>query len=141
MSLKPTYLIELDPRKNYMRLTFSGYMDHATLDRFEQELAAAFERMPLEGGRPGDYLLLNDARASNVQSQDITARFQACIAQYGPLVRRIAMLMSQSPLEMMQAKRVQAKRVAAGHGTAFFLSEEDALAWLFGDEDDATTPV
>ena len=129
MPTEPTYLIDTDPRKNFMRLTFSGYMDSATMDTFEDELSVAFARMQKAGGRPGDYLLLVDARASSVQSREITERFQANIARYSSLSRRTAMLMSVSPLEMMQAKRV-----VAGDTTGFFVSEDDALAWLFGDE-------
>lgn len=136
MAAKPTYLIELDPRRNHIRLTFSGHMDHATTDSFEQELAEAFARMPSEGGRPGEYLLLADIRTSTVQSRDITARMQGIIAHYSSLSRRKAMLVSVSPLEMMQAKRV-----AAVEGTAFFVREDDALAWLFSDQDSVATPA
>ena len=132
MPPKPTYLIETDPRKNYMRLTFSGHLDHATLDGFEQEMAVAFARMPSKGGRRGDCLFLADLRESGVQSRDITERLQAIIAHYGSLTRRIAMLMSGSALEMMQAKRV-----AGSDRTAFFRSDDDAGAWLFDDRTSA----
>lgn len=136
MSSKPSYLIESDPRKNFMRLTFSGHMDHATLDRFEQELAAAFARMPAKG----DCRFLSDIRDAGVQSRDITERLQAIIAHYivrfGSLTHGIAMLVSGSSLEMMQAKRV-----AGGGGTAFFLSEDDASEWLFGETTDVLAKV
>lgn len=126
MSAKPSYVIESDSRKNFMRLTFSGHMDHATVDRFEQELAAAFARMPAKGG----CRFLSDIRDAGVQSRDITERLQAIMAhntaRYGSLTRGIAMLVSGSSLEMLQAKRV-----AGGGGTAFFVNEEEASAWLF----------
>ena len=136
MPPKPTYLIETDPRKNYMRLTFSGHLDHATLDGFEQEMAVAFARMPSKGGRRGDCLFLADLRESGVQSRDITERLQAIIAHYGSLTRRIAMLMSGSTLEMMQAKRVVGQ-----DGKAFFVSENDASAWLFDDRAGVAAPM
>ena len=119
-----------------MRLTFSGHMDHATVDRFEQELAAAFARMPARG----DCRFLSDIRDAGVQSRDISERLQAIMAHYvarhGSLTRRIAMLVSGSSLEMLQARRV-----AGAGGTAFFVSEEDALAWLFGEPADRPTPA
>lgn len=128
MSLKPSYLIETDPRKNHIRLTFSGLMDHTTVDGFENEMAVAIARMPLKDGQPGDCLLLSDIRDSGVQSREISERLQAIMARYGTRTRRIAMLMSGSALEMMQARRV-----AGRDGTAFFKSEDAALAWLFDD--------
>lgn len=132
MSLKPSYLIESDPRKNFMRLTFSGHMDHRTVDRFEQELAAAFARMPAKA----DCRFLSDIRAAGVQSRDVSERLQSIMGHFmmshGSRTRGIAMLVSGSALEMMQARRV-----AAGDGTAFFVSEEEASAWLF----DETTTV
>lgn len=136
MSSNPSYLIETNPRRNSMRLTFAGYLDHATLDRFEQEMAVAFARMPARNGRRGDCLFLADLRESGVQSRDISERLQAIIAHYGPLIRRIAMLLSGSALEMMQAKRV-----AGQDGKAFFVSEDDASAWLFDDRTGVAAPM
>ena len=128
MSTKPSYLIETDPRRSYMRLTFSGLMDHGTVDRFEDEITAAIARMPSKDGRPGDCLFLSDVRDAGVQSRDISERLQAIMARYGPLTRRTALLVSGSALEMMQVRRV-----AGMDGTAFFKSEGEALAWLFED--------
>ena len=128
MTSKPSYLIDSNPRKNYMRLTFSGHMDHATVDTFEQELAAAFANMPAKG----NCRFLSDIRDAGVQSRDIAERLQAVIAhyigRYGAPTHGIAMLVSGSALEMMQAKRV-----VGGDKTAFFVSEDDASAWLFGN--------
>lgn len=111
-----------------MRLSFSGHMDHATVDRFERDLAAAFDRMPAKG----DCRFLSDIRYAGVQSRDITERLQAIMAQYltryGSLSRGIAMLVSGSSLEMLQARRV-----AGRGGTAFFLTEDEAMAWLFDE--------
>ena len=111
-----------------MRLTFSGHMDHATVDRFDQELATAFACMPAKG----ECRFLSDIREAGIQSRDITERLQGIMAHYvtrhGPLTRGIAMLVSGSSLEMLQARRV-----AGAGGTAFFVNEDDALAWLFGE--------
>lgn len=111
-----------------MRLSFSGLMDHATVNRFERDLAAAFDRMPAKD----DCRFLSDIRYAGVQSRDITERLQAIMAQYltryGSLSRGIAMLVSGSSLEMLQARRV-----AGRGGTAFFLMEDEAMAWLFDE--------
>ena len=129
MSANPSYRIETGPRKDYMRLTFWGLMDHATTDQFEQELADTFAlRRPAAGG-PSDWLFLADVRAAGMQSRDISARLQSIMARYGSLTRRTAMLMSGSALEMMQARRV-----AGRDGTGFFRDEDEAAAWLFGEE-------
>ncbi len=128
MSLNALYTIAPHAGRNYIRLAFLGHMDHATVDRFEQELASAFACMPTKG----DCRFLSDIREAGIQSRDITERLQGIMAQYvtrhGPLTRGIAMLVSGSSLEMLQARRV-----AGAGGTAFFVSEDDALVWLFGE--------
>ena len=115
-------------------------MDHATVDSFEQELAAAFSHVTAQGRQPGECRFLSDIRDAGVQPREITERLQAIMAQYimryGSLTRGIAMLVSESSLKMMQARRV-----AGGGGAAFFLDEDEATAWLFEDSPNVVAPA
>ncbi len=132
MPAKPSYCVETVPNVNYIRLTFSGIMDADSLDAFEQELTLAFERMRAENGLSNDYLMLVDTTEAGVVAQQVTTRAQTIIARFAPRLRRIAILVSASALEMMQAKRV------AGIDTAaFFRDEVAASAWLFEDDSGA----
>lgn len=132
MSQPPHYEIEVDPRTCFMRLTFAGMMDHAIIDRFEQEMAAAIARRPVRDGRAAEWLFLCDLRAAGIQSRDISARLQSIMADHAPVMRRTAMIMSGSSLELLQARRV-----TASNRTDFFMSEDAARAWLLDDSIDA----
>jgi hypothetical protein len=125
MSASP-YVIEIDPQRNCLRLTFANAADQAAVDNLDQDLATAFSNL----ASGGDCLVLVDTRASGLLPQNIAALAQAVVAKYLKLSRRLAILVSTSSLEMMQAKRV-----AGGDRTAFFRDEEAALIWLFEGDD------
>lgn len=119
------YTIDTDPATQLIRLRLAGQWDETTLAAYRRDLAAAMRAFAAGGGRRGEYRLLVDLREQGVQPKEIAAGQQAIIADYSPLARRRALVMSPSALHAMQVRRISPEP-----DVHIFPSEEDALAWL-----------
>lgn len=123
--MDPDYRIEVDPVRRFVRLTLYGFWDDDTLRRYEEDLrrltrAAAKAPASDRGAR-----VLIDMRDHTLLSQDRASRLQRELTVPHPNDRTAILVAAVGMLKM------QAERVAQLRQPRFFISEEDALGWLF----------
>jgi hypothetical protein len=120
--------IEFDEKLGIMRIVSAGFSSDEEVEAMIRESGPL---MILARARRGHVLHLVDASDTPVQSQAAMARFNAATAEaYRPGDRTAIVL--QSALASMQSKRI-----APEDSMGMFATEEEALAWLLGEEYDA----
>ena len=122
------YSIEPDQSKNLLRLRLSGYWTEEIFNDYEARLAAVLKDVWPRADNRSRLLILTDIRDLEVLPQPVVGRFQSLGEQRGAEVKKIATVVSEGALRMMQAKRIVAQQKSR-----FFASEDEALAWLSAD--------
>ena len=119
--MAPNYLVQMDEARGLLRLTVTGFWTPAMAAAFLAEWSAA--TFPLRrANRP--FAVIADCRNFAVQSEEVGAPIAAYLSGSENPGRR-AILMS-SVLGKMQAQR------AIDHpDVGVFMSESDAMSWLF----------
>lgn len=118
--------IEIDPSREFMRLTLWGDWANAQNDQLGVDHAKAVQDMKAAGARHGRFLTLVDIREKRLREPEIIAEFRRSIATNSPS-RRIAIIVTPHlPTSMASAM------AAPGHVLIAY-SEDEAMAWLFAE--------
>ena len=120
-----SYTIDVEPW-GFLRFTLEGFFDSDVFARFARDRQAAFTKLSCA---PNAHLTLVDLTHCQLQSQTITAAFQAIMADGATRSRRMAFIFGDSPTRM-QIRRILADREDVG----LFADEASALAWLKSPE-------
>jgi hypothetical protein len=119
------YQITTDVRRNLLRFELSGFFDHAVINRFLVDRAAAFAKLRCG---PNQHLTLCDVSGCMIQSQEVFAGFRALFTQQETRSRRMAFVVGSS------LARLQIRRLVEGRSDiGWFDTEAPAEAWLFAD--------
>ncbi len=122
---EPPFAIDIDVARRFAKLTVVGMWTRATLDNYVDQLTRAFDETAALGATSREFRILVDLRRHGIQKRDVAAEIEVRLAQGAAQASRHAVLVSNSVLHAMQAKRagslIQAK---------VFLEEDDALDWL-----------
>ena len=118
--------IEIDPSREFMRLTLWGDWANAQNDQLGVDHAKAVQDMKAAGARHGRFLTLVDIREKRLREPEIIAEFRRSIATNSPS-RRVAIIVTPHlPTSMASAM------AAPGHVLIAY-SEDEAMAWLFAE--------
>ena len=123
-----TFSITVDVPRDLLRVTMGGFFTTRDIARFmvERDRAHALLQCP-----PNRHLTIIDMRGMEIQPQDSVDRFQAMLANPATRSRRIAFVVARS------LSRMQIKRAAADRDAGYFMTIDEATAWLL---DDNATP-
>lgn len=108
--------------RRQLRVALTGHVGAEDVQRFARDYQGA-----LRDARwgSGDFDLVIDAAAANVQPQDAAIAFETLIRHAPTKARRIAIILS-SQLAALQAKRLFAER----DGATIFFDRSEADRWL-----------
>ena len=123
--MEAAFTITVDPARDLVSMTLSGFFTAADLARFDLERRAAFGRLRCG---PNRHLTLVDTSRISIQAQDMVARFGAVIAYPACRARRIAFVTASS------LARSQLHRAIGGVDARVFTDARDAEHWLRSDE-------
>ncbi len=119
-----TFSITADVPRDLICLTMAGFFTVDDIARFIAERDRAHMQLRC---LPNRHLTLVDIRGMVIQSQESVDRFQAMLANPATRSRRIAFVVARS------LARMQIKRAAASRDAAYFMTIEEATAWLLDD--------
>lgn len=118
--------IEIDPNRQFMRVTLWGNWANAQTDGLTVDHAKAIIQMKASGVKHGEFLTLVDMRDKLLSEEVTVAEFRKSFEANSPS-RRTAIIVSPAlPTSM-------AERIAPLGRVLVTYSEEEAMAWLFGD--------
>lgn len=123
--MEAAFSIAVDPSRDLVVMTLSGFFTVADLGRFDAERRVAFRRLRCG---PNRHLTLVDTSRISIQAQDMVARFGAVIAEPAFRARRIAFVTASS------LARSQLQRAIGGRDARVFTDARDAEHWLLSDE-------
>ncbi|MGC5799525.1 hypothetical protein [Sphingomonas sp. NFX23] len=118
--------IEIDPDREFMRVTLWGDWANAQTDGLAVDHAKAVLQMKARGARHGHFLTLVDMREKLLTEAVTVAEFRKSFEANSPS-RRTAIIVSP-PLPTSMAERI-----APPGRVLITYTEEEALAWLFDD--------
>ena len=119
------YTIKIDRQRSLVRLTLFGLWDVAAVDRYAAAAQAAFSTLTKAGTPLDRCKVLIDLRQHGVQPREVTERIQIWLKKALSGGALHAVLVSESLLQGMQARRVGTLLDAE-----FFANEVMALDWL-----------
>jgi sulfite reductase beta subunit-like hemoprotein len=118
------FAFDVDPRRDLVRITMSGFFQPADIVRYERARELAFARLRCA---PNRHLTLCDVSAMKIQTQDVVNEFARLVADPRFVSRRMAFVTGSS------LARLQTRRVAERDTIAYFSDLAAAEAWLFGE--------
>lgn len=116
------FQIDVDPARDLVRITMSGFYSAGDIDSFLAKREAAHRLLTCG---PNEHLTLNDVRGMKIQSQDSVQAFQQMLSDPAYRSRRLAFVVDQT-LALFQLERALANRDAR-----CFATVQQAEAWLF----------
>ncbi|GAA4809150.1 hypothetical protein GCM10023232_00150 [Sphingosinicella ginsenosidimutans] len=116
------FTIDVDPARDLVRITMSGFYSAADIDAFLAKRAAAHRLLTCGAN---EHLTLNDVRGMKIQSQDSVQAFRQMLSDPAYRSRRLAFVVDQT-LALFQLERALANRDAR-----CFATVQQAEAWLF----------
>ncbi|MEG3182371.1 hypothetical protein [Sphingomonas sp. LT1P40] len=119
--MKAEFSIDVDVPHDLVRITLAGFYGPDDIKRLVAARDEAFKQLQCP---PNQHLTLIDVRAMDIQAQDSVATFQQLLIDPTKVSRNLAFVVAQS-LARMQAKRATEKRQVS-----FFVTPEEAEAWL-----------
>ena len=119
-----SYSIDLDLPRDLVRIRMSGFFSVEDISRFQKELKAAHALLGCRG-RP---LTINDISGMAIQTQEVTARWGAFLANPAHRSRRLAFVVAST------LARAQLKRAIGNRDARMFRNAAEAEEWLFADE-------
>ena len=123
-----SFHFRVDPARNLIVTTISGFFDDATYARYMAARAAAFRELRCG---PNEHLSLSDLRGMNIQSQEIVTAFAAMLAQPTYQSKRLGLVIGSS-LARMQLSRALGTR--AGGNAQVFQDYDEAEHWVLTGE-------
>ncbi len=123
-----TFSITIDIPRDLICVTMAGFFTPDDIARFSAERNRIHLALRCQ---PNQHLTLVDMRGMVIQSQESVDRFQALLANPATRSRRIAFVVARS------LSRMQIKRAAASRDAGYFMTTDEAMAWLL---DEGTTP-
>ena len=130
----PGHRIEIDPSREFMRLTLWGDWANAQNDQLGIDHAKAVQDMKTAGARHGRFLTLVDIREKRLREREVVAEFRRSIATNSPS-RRIAIIVARDLPTSMAAEMAEPGHVLIAY------SEDAAMAWLFADSTESRPGV
>jgi hypothetical protein len=128
--LPASFSIDLDPRRDLVRIRLAGFFSVDDIARFQSELQLAHKR--LNCARRGGPLTINDISGMMIQSQEVVTRWGAFLADPTHRSRRLAFVVGSS-LARMQLERAIGERDAR-----VFTDAAEAESWLLAEATVAT---
>ena len=119
-----SYSIDLDLPRDLVRIRMSGFFNLEDISRFQAELKAAHGRL----GYRDKPLTIIDISGMAIQTQEVTARWGAFLANPAHRSRRLAFVVAPT------LARVQLKRALRDRDARVFSNTAEAEEWLFADE-------
>ena len=116
------FQIDVEPARDLVRITMSGFYSAGDIDSFLAKREAAHRLLTCG---PNEHLTLNDVRGMKIQSQDSVQAFQQMLSDPAYRSRRLAFLVDQT-LALFQLERALANRDAR-----CFATVQQAEAWPF----------
>jgi hypothetical protein len=120
-----TYALSVDIERSLVFIELHGFFTPEEIAVFDQDRRAAYKRLKCA---PQQHVTLVDMRHTQIQSQEAVTGFADCMADPMTRSRRIAFIISRS------LARLQVKRAVGARNAAYFLTEEEARAWLLSDQ-------
>lgn len=120
------FKISVDQPRNLVEIAVEGFLDEAEVSSLCGELGA---RIETEGMRPGSFLIKIDVTKLLIQSQEVIALSNHVIQDARLSPRKMAFCTGRS------LYRMQARRLDFPFPAQLFDTSQEALAWLFDDED------
>jgi len=118
--------IEIDPDREFMRVTLWGDWANAQTDNLSVDHAKAVSQMKAGGARHGYFLTLVDMREKLLTEAVTVAEFRKSFEANSPSRRTAIIVSPRLPTSM-------AERIAPAGRVLIAYTEEEALAWLFDD--------
>jgi len=118
--------IEIDPDREFMRVTLWGDWANAQTDNLSVDHAKAVSQMKAGGARHGYFLTLVDMREKLLTEAVTVAEFRKSFEANSPSRRTAIIVSPRLPTSM-------AERIAPPGRVLIAYTEEEALAWLFDD--------
>lgn len=116
------FSVLVDRRRGALRVSMGGFFGPADVARFAEEVQC---KLALLGLAPNAHLMLCDVRQMKIQAQDIVAAFSQIVGNPRYRSKRLAFVTGSS------LSRLQAQRLPAREGVAYFGDLAAAEAWLF----------
>lgn len=121
--------IQVDPSRNFVRMTLAGFFEPKDVARFTAARDEAHQRLRCG---PNQHVTLVDIRGMHIQSQDSVTEFTRLLSRPDHASKRIAFVVTQS------LARLQLRRAATGRGAGYFTDDPPAAeAWLFDTLDES----
>ena len=120
------FTIDLDPRRDLVRIRLAGFFSMDDIARFQAELLVAHRQLGC--GRRGGPLTINDISDMAIQSQDVVARWGAFLADPAHRSRRLAFVVAST------LARMQLQRTIGDRDAQVFTDPAEAERWLFADK-------
>lgn len=115
--------IEIDPDREFMRVTLWGDWANAQTDNLSVDHAKAVSQMKAGGARHGHFLTLVDMREKLLTEAVTVAEFRKSFEANSPSCRTAIIVSPPLPTSM-------AERIAPPGRVLITYTEEDAMAWL-----------
>jgi hypothetical protein len=122
--MNATFSITVDVPHDLVCATMAGFFTADDITRFAAERDQAHRTLRC---LPNRHLTLVDMRGMGIQPQDSVERFQSILANPATRSRRIAFVVARS------LSRMQIKRAAANRTAGYFMTVEEATAWLLDE--------
>ena len=116
------FSVLVDRRRGALRVSMGGFFVPADVARFAEEVQRKLDQLGLP---PNAHLMLCDVRRMKIQAQDIVAAFGQIVGNPRYRSKRLAFVTGSS------LARLQAQRLPAREGVAYFSDPAAAEAWLF----------
>lgn len=114
------FTIAVDPARDLVRVSMSGFWDRDTIAGFVVDLRASHKRLRCG---PNQFITINDIREMKIQSQDVVAAFHTMLSDPTIRSRRLAFVVASS------LARMQLGRAISGRDADSFTDPAAAEAW------------
>lgn len=118
--------IEIDPAREFMRVTLWGDWANAQTDGLSVNHAKAVQAMKLQGARHGHFLTLVDMRSKRLSEDNTIIEFRRSFDAGSPSRRTAIIVPPHLPRSM-------ADKIASPGRVLIAYTEDEALAWLFDE--------
>lgn len=134
MKAELPYSLEIQPARNFVKVSITGFWDPDSIEHFSREIESAIRAVRLVSHGP--ILLLSDGSVGPIQHRDTIVEMQKLAERFRSDIKRLAFLVERGALHKMQVQRVDSST-----NRRVFDDRDAAMAWLFEDEHPADGPT